>query len=159
MNDTEVQALNTDCRPKLHKNDKLVLQIWLVNNNVVPGLTKMLIQEHVALGKIRFCHTIPWNTCDWFRSAGGCIDSGSAASHFWSICFMWFRMCCNLKTAPNIGELSLVWAIGPLLEWIVPVFPMARRSRCVPPPDLWALCTLSRLQARPLHRANCLAFK
>ncbi len=32
------------------------IKIWLVNNNVVPGSTKMLIQEHVALGKIRFCH-------------------------------------------------------------------------------------------------------
>ncbi len=26
MNDTDVQATNTDCRPKLHKNYKLVLQ-------------------------------------------------------------------------------------------------------------------------------------
>ncbi len=44
-------------KPKLHKNYKLVLQIWLVNNNVVPGSTKMLTQEHAALGKIRFCFT------------------------------------------------------------------------------------------------------
>ncbi len=44
---------------------------------------------------------------------------------------MRFRMRCNLKTAPNIGELSLVSAIGPLLEWNVPVLPMARRSRSV----------------------------
>ncbi len=29
MNDTDVQAPNTDCKPKLHKNYKLVLQIWL----------------------------------------------------------------------------------------------------------------------------------
>ncbi len=56
MNDTDVQATNTDCKSKLHKNYKRVLQIWLVNLNVVPGSTKMLIQEHVALGKIRFCH-------------------------------------------------------------------------------------------------------
>ncbi len=28
---------NTDHKPKLHKNYKLALQIWLVNNNVVPG--------------------------------------------------------------------------------------------------------------------------
>ncbi len=47
MNDTDVQAENTDYKPKLHKNYKLVLQIWLVYNNVVPLLT----QEHVALGK------------------------------------------------------------------------------------------------------------
>ncbi len=58
MNDTDVQLTITDCKPKLHKNYKLVLQIWLVNNNVVLGSTKMLIQEHVALGKIRFCRTI-----------------------------------------------------------------------------------------------------
>ncbi len=42
---------------------------------------------------------------------------------------MRFRMRCNLETAPNIGELSLVSAIGPLLEWNVPVLPMARRSQ------------------------------
>ncbi len=47
MNDTDVQATNTDYKPTLHKNYKLVLQIWLVNNNVVPG-------KHVTLGKIRF---------------------------------------------------------------------------------------------------------
>ncbi len=57
MNDTDVQATNTDCKPKLHKNYKLVLQIWLVNNNVVPGSTKMLTQGHVALGKITYCFT------------------------------------------------------------------------------------------------------
>ncbi len=63
MNDADVQAPNTDCKPKLHKNYKLVLQIWLVNHNVVPGTTKMLIQEHVTLGKIRFCRYIsPDNT-------------------------------------------------------------------------------------------------
>ncbi len=55
MNDTDVQAKKTYYKPKLHKNYKLVLQIWLVNNNVVPGSTKMLTQEHAALGKIRFC--------------------------------------------------------------------------------------------------------
>ncbi len=38
--------------------------------------------------------------------------SGSAASRFWSICLR-FRMRCKLKTAPNIGELSLFSAIGP----------------------------------------------
>ncbi len=52
MNETDIQATNTDCKHKLYK---LVLQIWLVNNNVVPGSTKMLTQEHVVLGKIRFC--------------------------------------------------------------------------------------------------------
>ncbi len=34
MNDTDVQATNTDYKPKIHNNYKLVLQIWLVNNNV-----------------------------------------------------------------------------------------------------------------------------
>ncbi len=34
---------------------------------------------------------------------------------------MQFHMCCNLKTAPNIGELSFVSAIGLLIEWNVPV--------------------------------------
>ncbi len=55
MDDTDVQATNTDCKPKLHKSYKLVVQIWLVNKNVVPGSIKMLTQEHVALSKIRFC--------------------------------------------------------------------------------------------------------
>ncbi len=63
MNDTDVQETNTDYKPELHENYKLVLKIWLDNNNVVPGKTKMLIQEHVALGKIRFCVT-DWNTQD-----------------------------------------------------------------------------------------------
>ncbi len=59
MNDTDVQATNTDCKPKLRKNYTIVLQIRLVNNNVVPGSTKMLTQEHVVLGKIRFCPLLP----------------------------------------------------------------------------------------------------
>ncbi len=62
MNDTDVQAPNTDCKPKLHKNCKLVLQILLVNHNVVPGSPKMLLQEHVALGKISFCISA-YHTC------------------------------------------------------------------------------------------------
>ncbi len=33
----------------------LTTDLDLVNNNVVPGSTKMLTQEHVALGKSRFC--------------------------------------------------------------------------------------------------------
>ncbi len=45
MNDTDVQAPNTDCKPKLHKNCKLVLQILLVNHNVVPGSPKMLLRN------------------------------------------------------------------------------------------------------------------
>ncbi len=55
MNDTDVQATNPDYKPKLHKNDKRVLQIGLVNNNVVPGSTKVALW--VALCKIRFCCT------------------------------------------------------------------------------------------------------
>ncbi len=81
MNDTDVQAINTDCKPKLHKNYKLVLQIWLVNNNVVPGSTKLLIQKHVALDKIRFCHVsisltlygYVWNGIQQFYSYYFCI--------------------------------------------------------------------------------------
>ncbi len=49
MNDTDVQATNTDCKPKLQ------LQIGSVDHNVGPGSTKMLIQEHVSFGKISFC--------------------------------------------------------------------------------------------------------
>ncbi len=48
------------------------------------------------------------------RCAGDplCFDARLAtASCFWSICFMRFHMHCNLKTAPNIGELSLVSAL------------------------------------------------
>ncbi len=73
MNDTDVQAPNTDCNPKLHKNYKLVLEIWLDNHNVVPGSTKMLTQEHVSLGndKKMFIYSVyvgqikprPWVNC------------------------------------------------------------------------------------------------
>ncbi len=62
--------------------------------------------------------------------------SGSAALRVWSISFMRFRMRSNLNIAPNIGELSPALAIGSLLEWNVPVFPMARRSRGGPPRPL-----------------------
>ncbi len=47
---------------------------------------------------------------------------------------MRFRVHSNLKTAPNIGEVSFVSAIGPLLEWNVPVFPMANRRSRAPRP-------------------------
>jgi len=45
-------------------------QIWMVDWNIVPVSTKMLIQEHVALGEIRFClHSIYIDTMfykhDW----------------------------------------------------------------------------------------------
>ncbi len=36
---------------------------------------------------------------------------------------MRFRMCCNLKTVPNIAEVSFVSAFGPVFEWNVLVFP------------------------------------
>ncbi len=49
--------------------------------------------------------------------------SESTASHFWVFCFMRFHMRCNLKTAPNIGEVSLILAISPLFEWSVPGSP------------------------------------
>ncbi len=44
MNNTDVQALNTDYKPKLHKYDK---SDWFIT-----------MLEHVALGKIRFCLTV-----------------------------------------------------------------------------------------------------
>ncbi len=54
---------------------------------------------------------------------------------------MLYRMRCNLKTAPNIGEVSFVSAFGPLFEWNVPVFPMAsRRSRATQTSGPYALC-------------------
>jgi len=55
MNSTDVEAPNPRCRPKLNTNCEL--EIWLVDWNVVPGLTKMLIQEHVVLGEIT-CMTL-----------------------------------------------------------------------------------------------------
>ncbi len=45
---------------------------------------------------------------------------------------MQFRMRCNLKTAPNIGEVSFISAFGPLFEWNVLVFPMASRRLRAP---------------------------
>ncbi len=54
---------------------------------------------------------------------------------------MQFRMRSNLKTTPNIDELSLVSAIGTLFEWNVPVLPMAsRRSRALQTSGPFALC-------------------
>ncbi len=68
MNDTDVHATNTDYKTKLHKHYKLVLQIWLVNNNVVP----LLIQEHVTLGKTRLCVSL-------------CISAGVFKDSFWRL--------------------------------------------------------------------------
>ncbi len=31
---------------------------------------------------------------------------------------MWFRMCRNFKTAPNVGEVSFVSVFSPIFEWI-----------------------------------------
>ncbi len=74
MNDTDVHATNTDYKTKLHKHYKLVLQIWLVNNNVVPGSTKMLTQEHVTLGKTRLCVSL-------------CISAGVFKDSFWRLLY------------------------------------------------------------------------
>ncbi len=49
-------------------------------------------------------------------------------------------MRCNLKTAPNIREVSLVSGICPRLEWNVPVFPMARSSWVPQTSGPYALC-------------------
>ncbi len=62
-----------------------------------------------------------------------------------------FRMRCHLKTAPNIGEVSLVSAISPLLEYNVPVLPMAsRRSRAPQTSGPYALCHPFPSLATPL---------
>ncbi len=55
MNDTDVQATYTNYKPKLHKIINLFFKSdWLITM-LLQGSTKILIQEHVALGKIRFC--------------------------------------------------------------------------------------------------------
>ncbi len=95
MNDTDVQATNTDYKPKLHKNHKLVLQIWLVNNNVVPGSTKMLIQEHVALGKIRFCHRVQQT----YQS--GVVDGHNEVKERLQTCSMTGRVLLHLPNTEN----------------------------------------------------------
>ncbi len=67
--------------------------------------------------------------------------SRSAASRVWSICFMRFRMRCNLKTAPNIREVSFVSVCGPLFEWKSRRSPMAsRRSQAPQTSGPYALC-------------------
>ncbi len=54
---------------------------------------------------------------------------------------MRFCMRCNVKTAPNIGEVSFVSAFGPLFEWNVPVFPMASKRSWAPQTSVpYALC-------------------
>jgi len=67
VNNTDLEALNSGCKPKLDINGKLVPQIWLVNWNVVPGSTKKstfgrLVNWNVVPGstfaepaKCRFC--------------------------------------------------------------------------------------------------------
>jgi len=50
MNNTDIEASNLGCKPKVDINWKLP-QIWLADWNVVP--TMMLIQENV-LGEITF---------------------------------------------------------------------------------------------------------
>ncbi len=48
MNDTDVQATNTDYKPKLHKNDKLVLQIYVeIYTKLFQGQQYMLTQKHI----------------------------------------------------------------------------------------------------------------
>ncbi len=84
-----------NCKPKLHKNNKFVLQIWLVNNNVVPGSTKMLIQEHVVLGKIRFsvyCSSSQ-NSGHWlnhYRVLGLTNPHGALACHITTSVSLWY---------------------------------------------------------------------
>ncbi len=114
MNDTDVQAPNTDCKPKLHKNYKLVLQIWLVNHNVVPGSTKMLIQEHVALGKIRFCHCIIYskkNNINWHSQ-----NSLHDTSH------LMFFHCFYLVFSYQLCTLGFIWHLMSLKLLFIALF-------------------------------------
>jgi len=60
VNNTDGEAQNPDCKPKFDINCKLVPQIWLVDWNVIPKSTTILIQEHVALGEIWFCIRVEW---------------------------------------------------------------------------------------------------
>jgi len=54
VDNTDVKAPNPGFKSKLKKNCKVVPQSLLVVWNVVPGSTKMLIQEHVVLDEIPF---------------------------------------------------------------------------------------------------------
>ncbi len=67
-----VEAPNPDSKPKIDISGKIIPQFWLVDWNVVLGLTRMLIQEHVVLvGEITFTLasvsvvkdvSMPWST-------------------------------------------------------------------------------------------------
>jgi len=56
MNNTDVEESNAGCKPNFDITVNFVPQVWLNDWNIVPGSTKMLIQEHIALCEIRFCH-------------------------------------------------------------------------------------------------------
>ncbi len=74
--------------------------------------------------------------------------SGSAATRFWSIWFMRFRMCCNWKAAPNIGEVSFVlasrWSRAPQTSgpYPSPPPPLATSLPSNPEQSLLGLSTL-----------------
>ncbi len=72
--------------------------------------------------------------------------SGSAVMPFSSICFMQFRMCCNLTTAPNIRDVS--FGVRPTIWMECPGVPDGQYA-IVGPPDPWALCILSPTSDTP----------
>ncbi len=102
----------------------------------------------------------------FWRAADGCIRECCFALVEY---LLYTRMRSNLKTAPNIGEVSLMAAIGPLLEWNVPVLPMASRQSQAPQtsgpyclchpfpptsdarPCLWALCLSTGVWLHSAH--------
>ncbi len=114
--------------------------LWLFSASItkLSHITRLYNNSvsHLNGSSVLRCLTLI-NNGDWSRSAltrGWRMHRG-ALLHAFGV-FMQLRMRCNLTIAPNIGELSLVSAIGPLLEWNFPVFLMARRSRGGPPRPL-----------------------
>jgi len=64
MNNTDVEAPNPGIEPKLGINCKRVAQIWLVNQNVVPGSTK-----NTEVG------SSSWDRAFKEQSSAGCVLS------------------------------------------------------------------------------------
>ncbi len=140
----------------------------LYNNDVshLNGSSALLfISYHMNRGRSAARRGAVRSALFW-RAADGCIRECCFALVEY---LLYTRMRSNFKTAPNIGEVSLMAAIGPLLEWNVPVLPMAsRRSQapqtsgpyCLchpfPPtsdarPCLWALCLSTGVWLHSAH--------
>ncbi len=99
---------------------------FLISHDCITILCHIWVdQATCAVYLLEIVAEAPWQCCavtdpTLLRAAGGCIGERCFAL----LDYLVFCMRCNLKTAPNIGELSLVSAIGPLFEWNVPVLPM-----------------------------------